>query len=79
MKPIKKISNWEIIGLTKSVYTAPELSIAILRGQLECGKKITTSNIIKISLSENIIETLNSIYELGKINVDYEKFLKNLQ
>jgi hypothetical protein len=42
----------------------------------EKGFPVYTSLVVEIDLENNIVETMNTYYKLGKINSQYEKYLK---
>jgi hypothetical protein len=68
---IKKIENWSIVPYPNHVYLAPEARPPCLAGICE-GHEIITSPIRKL-YDENSIQTINSIYQLGQVDPEYEK------
>ena len=79
-----KIENWSMINdPVNDMYTAPECRSYIICGNVynhksyEDGKFIRTSAIVNVN--GRIVETYSgSIYELGKPDEDYLKFLKEI-
>jgi hypothetical protein len=74
-KPVKKISDWAICLHVEGDYSAPETWSGILTGINEEGRFIHTSKIVKMGSTS--IETMNTIYMLGKMSEDYRLFLEN--
>lgn len=59
-----------------SLYTSPELITQHLVGELECGKKVTTSAIVG-TYEGKIVTRSGSHYELIDVDSDYEKAFPN--
>jgi len=71
MKPEINIENWSTGVVEPSQYAPPEALSLILRGEVvdeqhPDGTYVRTSSIVKVD--GNRIETMNSIYILGKVN-----------
>ena len=75
-----KLENWSIV--TKyNPYLAPECMVYRLEGVVydhpnprhSNGKEIVTSEIMAATINNLIVTYSGSIYELGKVNPDYEK------
>ena len=78
-----KINNWSITG-SADPYKAPEQVRRCLRGVVDnhpClgkEKSITTSSIKNVS-GRIVYTSSRSIYQLGKIDPGYRKFLKKIR
>ena len=74
-KPVYVLKNWSVRG-QPDPYRAPESVPTCLEGEIYCDPKredgtvIYTSEII--SSLDNIVETVNSYYELGEPCVTYQ-------
>lgn len=80
-----RIENWSIGSAHFNPYQAPELQKKYLYGEIyddeksrfEDGTYISTSRIIHLDLENNVAETRNTTYILGKPSEDYLKWLKD--
>lgn len=79
-KPLVKIQNWSVVdSVISSGYQ-----------ELEAGRRLTgnifghkdlpngiiyTSAIVSIDMARGLVETLNSVYQLGEIDEEYEIWL----
>jgi hypothetical protein len=75
-----KIENWSTGNCDSNPFLAPEITGIHLRGQVyghpgkTDGAWVKTSRIQ--SINGKMIETLNTIYELGEPNPDFLKWMK---
>ena len=80
-KPLCTLKNWAVRRGESNPYQAPELITTLLEGEvyhhpkLKDGEKITTSAII--STMDNIVETVNSFYELKEPCVTYQAWCES--
>ena len=76
-----KLENWSVGCVDYSPYLAPELLETCLRGGVynhlrhSDGKNVRTSRIIRVE-GRTIYTYSGTAYQLGKINPQYRKFLK---
>lgn len=79
-KPVYVLKNWAVRAKANP-YMAPEAHATILEGEvyhhpkLKDGEQITTSPII--STMDNIVETVNSFYELKEPCVTYQAWCES--
>ena len=79
-----RLENWSIVYDTYNMFSAPELLRKRLQGNIyndenerfPDGSRILTSNIETLDLESKIATTENTTYILGKIEPEYEKFIK---
>jgi len=78
-----RIENWCVCGTEEDPYTAPEMQIKRLRGEVyghsrfEDGTVITSSQLVMIDLKEMRAETASgSYYQLGKMEDPYKRWLE---
>lgn len=76
-----RIENWSFILTGDDVYTPPERRQRHLKGQVYGHPKFTdgdtiyTSAVATVDMVHHVVTTLSgSVYELGAINPDYEKW-----
>lgn len=77
-----RLENWSVIGYLDP-YQAPECQSVYLNGEIyddEKGRfsdnsKVTTSRIVSLDLVDNIAQTKNTKYILGKVSEEYAKWL----
>lgn len=77
-KPFKgKLIEWSI-QTNADAYTAPELVKVFAIGRLsdDDEHRVRTSAIVKIDVERRRIETLNSIYSLGRMDKSYAAWMK---
>lgn len=77
-KPFKgKLTDWSI-HTNADAYTAPELVKVFAIGRLSetDERRVRTSSIVKIDVERRKIETLNSIYSLGRMDKNYAAWMK---
>ncbi len=61
-------------------YTAPELIPSVLTGKvfgherIEDGHNIISSPIVKVDIENGIVETMNTVYRVGKKAEDYQLY-----
>ena len=67
---MKRIENWSVTLCPRNPYLAPELRPQCLQGICE-GQDILTSPIVSASCDETIW-TMNTEYELGEVDPEYE-------
>ncbi len=80
-----RIEKWSIGSAYFNPYQAPELQKKYLygeiyddeKGRFENGTYISTSSIQELDLENNVAETKNTTYILGKPSEDYLKWLKD--
>ena len=76
------IENWSFGAMNDDGYTAPELWVMCLYGEVyghplrPDGTKVTTSRVVGIT-EDNLIKTLNRMYKLGEPKADYEAMYPN--
>jgi len=79
-----RLENWSITNNLEP-YQAPELQVKRLEGEicndefnrLRDGKYIITSRLLKLDLINNVAQTNNTEYILGKMSEEYAEWLKN--
>lgn len=77
------LKNWSIIRDNDNPFLAPELRKVRLygniyndeKGRFNDGTPISTSSIQKLDIENNVAQTRNTTYQLGKISVDYMNWL----
>ena len=67
---MKRIENWSVTPCPRNPYLAPELRPQCLQGICK-GQGILTSPIVSASRDETIW-TMNTEYELGEVDPEYE-------
>jgi hypothetical protein len=78
-----KLEEWSIYSDDSNPFQAPELRPMRMSGTVydrdgfEDETRITTSSLQKIDLINNIVETRNTVYELGNPSAKYVKWLED--
>lgn len=78
---MSKIENWSIQIKIADVYKAPEQGVSIVVGKVyddvrACdGAGISTSRIVNLDIKNMTIQTKNTLYNLGKIDPDFERYM----
>lgn len=76
-----RIENWAIVNIPNSPYQAPELVKPQLTGDIFGhpkhidGKKVTTSIVVSLDISNKICETENTSYVLGAPSAEFIEWL----
>jgi hypothetical protein len=77
-KPTVKLDDWLMRTPTGDGYTAPEvlhsIAASTVVGTRPDGKSIRSSSIVKIT--GRLVETRNTIYQLGRINRGFRAWLR---
>ena len=79
-KPLVTIENWGVVQDVISrgfeeLHPGNRLTGYVLgHSNLPSTKRIFTSPIMSVDLSERVVETVNSIYQLGKISDEYKSW-----
>lgn len=79
-----RLENWSVISTSNNPYRAPELLQRQLGGNIHNDEKnrfangtyIVTSDIKELDLKNMIAKTRNTIYELGRMSLSYQEWLK---
>lgn len=79
-----RLENWSIGSEFSNPYQAPELQVRKLYGEIyddefkrfEDGTRIVSSRLVELDLQNNIGQTRNTKYILGKPSEDYLKWLE---
>jgi hypothetical protein len=79
-----RLENWSIVN-NLDPFQAPELQVKRLEGDiyndelrnLKDGKRVVTSRLLKLDLINNVAQTNNTEYILGKMSEEYAEWLKN--
>jgi hypothetical protein len=80
-----RLENWSIIEDSSNPYLAPECRKKRLQGNIygdarfEDGTSVTTSSLQSIDIDKKIAQTKNTVYQLGQMSLDYQKFLGELK
>lgn len=78
-KPLAKIDNWSVVGSVvlegyRELEPGQRLTGEVLGHTDLPNGIIYTSAILSIDLEKRRVETLNTIYELGHVNTNYERW-----
>ena len=81
MKRKARLENWSIVNLVNPFDPFSKESPRIILGSVfghggfEDGESITTSMVENLDIAAGLAETVNTQYDLGKINQDFKAFL----
>jgi len=78
-KPLAKIDNWSVVGSVvlegyRELEPGQRLTGEVLGHTNLPNGIIYTSAILSIDLENRVVETRNTVYELGQVNENYERW-----
>jgi len=80
MKPIVKIENWSVVASVvnygfRKLEPGQRLTGDVMGHTNLRNGSIYTSAILRIDLGNRLVETHNSLYQLGAVNEDYARWM----